>query len=141
MIQEIFFVGLVVGFIYYEFVGITPGGVVAPAYFAMFINQPQKILITLIIALLVWYTIKWLSSHLIIFGRRRLLLALLLGFCLKLIIMNLIQPMSVTQFDLQSIGYIVPGLIANELGRQSFVETISSIGIVTAITYLIVILL
>jgi len=138
---EIFFVGLVVGFIYYEMVGITPGGVVAPAYFAMFITQPLKIVITIAIALIVWQIIKLLSSYFIIFGRRRLLLALLIGFCLKLLVMSWLQPMNIMQLDLQSIGYIIPGLIANELGRQSFVATISSIGIVTIITYLIVLVI
>ena len=137
-ILEIFFIGLIVGFVYYELVGISPGGVIAPAYFAMFIDQPQKILITLLIAIAVWVIIKFASSHLIIFGRRRLLLALLLGFCIKLIVTQWLQPMSFIQIDLQSIGYIIPGLIANELYRQSFVSTISSLAIVTTITYLIV---
>ena len=134
---ELFFIGLVVGFIYYELVGISPGGVVAPAYFAMFITQPQKIVITLIIALIVWQIIKWLSARYIIFGRRRLLLALLIGFCLKMAVMSWIQPMNILQLDLQSIGYIIPGLIANELARQSFTVTFAGIGIVTVITYLI----
>lgn len=140
-ILEIFFIGLIVGFIYYELIGISPGGVIAPAYFSMFIDLPQKILITLLIAFAVWGIIKFASSYLIIFGRRRLLLALLLGFCIKLIIMQWLQPMSFIQIDLQSIGYIIPGLIANELYRQSFVSTISSIIIVTTITYLIVLVI
>ena len=99
MIYEIFFIGLVVGFIYYELVGISPGGVIAPAYFVMFLGQPLKILITIILALLVWVIIKTLSNYFIVFGRRRLLLALLLGFSLKLVINNLIQPMSFVTLD------------------------------------------
>ena len=141
MIYEIFFIGLVVGFIYYELVGISPGGVIAPAYFVMFLDQPLKILITLVLALLVWIIIKTLSNYFILFGRRRLLLALLLGFCLKLVINNLIQPMSFITLDLQSIGYIIPGLIANEFGRQKIMPTLASIGIVSVITYLIVIII
>ncbi len=140
-ILEIFFIALIVGFIYYELIGISPGGVIAPAYFAMFIDQPLKILITLLIAFAVWGIIKFASGHLIIFGRRRLLLALLLGFCIKLIVTQWLQPMSFIQIDLQSIGYIIPGLIANELYRQSFVSTISSIVIVMTITYLIVLVI
>lgn len=140
-LEEIFFVGLVIGFIYYEFTGLTPGGVIAPAYFAMFIEQPNKILMTLIIALIVWIIVKYASSYFIIFGRRRLLICLVLGFSFKLIIASWIQPMPFVQIDLQSVGYIIPGLIANDLGKQSFLETIASIGIVMAITYLIVIII
>ena len=140
-LEEIFFVGLVIGFIYYEFTGLTPGGVIAPAYFAMFIEQPNKILMTLIIALIVWIIVKYASSYFIIFGRRRLLICLVLGFSFKLIIASWIQPMPFVQIDLQSVGYIIPGLIANDLGKQSFLETIASIGIEMAITYLIEIII
>lgn len=141
MIYEIFFIGLVIGFLYYEFVGISPGGVIAPAYFVMFIDQPVKILITIAIAFIVWGIINFLAERFILFGRRKLLLALLLGFTLKVFVMNFIQPLSFITFDLQSIGYIIPGLIANEFGRQKPMPTLASIGVVTSITYLVFILI
>ena len=141
MLYEIFFIGLVLGFIYYEVFGISPGGVIAPAYFVLFIDQPFKILLTLFIAIAVWFAVRFLSNNFIVFGRRRLLLALLLGFTFKLIIMNIIQPMSFINVDLQSIGYIIPGLIANEFGRQGIIPTVSSIAIVTVMTYLVVVLI
>ncbi|MBU1101792.1 MAG: poly-gamma-glutamate biosynthesis protein PgsC [Bacteroidetes bacterium] len=141
MLQEIFFVGLVIGFIYYEIFGISPGGVIAPAYFVLYIDQPFKIVITILISLIVWYLIKLLSDHFIVFGRRRLLIALLLGFTLKVIIMGFIQPIAAFNFDLQSIGYIIPGLIANEYGRQGILPTVSSIGIVMVLTYLVVVII
>lgn len=140
MLIEIFFIGLVVGFIYYEIIGISPGGVIAPAYFALFIHQPQRILVTLFIALVVWIIIRYLSMHLIIYGRRRLLLALLLGFTLKLLLEQGIQGAEFWHLDLQSIGYIIPGLIANEMSRQNILQTLASLGIVMFLTYFIIIL-
>ena len=141
MIVELFLIGLIVGFIFYEFVGVSPGGVVAPAYFALFIFQPDKIFVTLVLSLVIFFIIRFLSSHLIIYGRRKLLLALVLGFLLKLAIDFIIQPMPLIRLDLQSIGYIIPGLIANEMSRQKVVPTLLSIGIVTLITYQIALLL
>ncbi len=140
MLIEIFFIGLVVGFIYYEIIGISPGGVIAPAYFALFIHQPQRILVTLFIALVVWIIIRYLSMHLIIYGRRRLLLALLLGFTLKLLLEQGIQGTEFSHLDLQSIGYIISGLIANEMSRQNVIQTLASLGIVMFLTYFIIIL-
>ena len=135
MITEIFLIGLVVGFLFYEFVGISPGGVVAPAYFALFVFQPNKIVMAIILSLIVFLLIEFLSKHLIIYGRRKLLLALLLSFLLKLCIDIYLQPLSAIKLDLQSIGYIIPGLIANEMTRQKIVPTLLSLGIVTIITY------
>ena len=99
MIIELFLIGLIAGFIFYEFVGVSPGGVVAPAYFALFIYQPDKILVTLVLSIIIFFIIKLLSSRLIIFGRRKLLIALVLGFLLKLAIDYILQPMPVIRLD------------------------------------------
>jgi gamma-polyglutamate biosynthesis protein CapC len=141
MITEIFLIGLVLGFLFYEMVGISPGGVVAPAYLALFIFQPEKIAMTIALSLLILIIIKTLSKYLIIYGRRKLLLALLLSFALKLLIDLYIQPLSAIKFDLQSIGYIIPGLIANEMTRQKVVPTLLSLGIVSLLTYQIALFL
>jgi poly-gamma-glutamate biosynthesis protein PgsC/CapC len=138
MITEIFLIGLVAGFLFYEFVGISPGGVIAPAYCAIFVFQPSKIAITILLSLLIFLILKKLSTQLVIYGRRKLLVALLLSVLLKLLIDVHIQPISAIKFDLQSIGYIIPGLIANEMTRQKVVPTLLSLVIVTIITYQIV---
>lgn len=135
MITEIFLIGLVVGFLFYEFVGVSPGGVVAPAYLALYIYQPGKIAMTIGLAIIIFIVINILSKRLIIYGRRKLLLALLLSFALKLLIDLYIQPLSIIKFDLQSIGYIIPGLIANEMTRQKIIPTLLSLGIVCLLTY------
>lgn len=134
---ELFFIGLIVGFIYYEVVDVSPGGVVAPAYCALYVGEPERILATVLVALVVWATVVLLSRHLIIYGRRRLLLAVLLGFCIKVALLNWLQPEFMFEFNLQSIGYIVPGLIANEMVRQKVIPTLASLGIVTAIIFLV----
>ena len=141
MILEIFLIGLVVGFLFYELVGISPGGVVAPAYFALFIYQPGKIAMTLVITFIVYFLVRFLTTHFVLYGRRKLLLALVLSFCIKLSVEFWVQPMAMIQLDLQSIGYIIPGLVANEMTRQSIIPTLSGLGIVTLITFLITLVL
>ena len=101
----------------------------------------RKILITIIIALAVFGLINLLARSLIIYGRRRLLLSVILGFTLKLIMEYWLQPLAIFQLNLQSIGYIIPGLIANEMGRQKIVPTLAGIGIVTIIIYLTLLIL
>ncbi len=141
MVIETLFIGLIIGFIFYELTGVSPGGVIAPGYFALFIHQPNKIVMTILIALVVWGILELLSRNLIVYGRRKLLLSLLLSFSLKILIEQWIQPLQQFPFDIQSIGYIIPGLIANEMSRQRFVPTISALGIVTAIVFFVVTIL
>lgn len=140
MIVESFFIGLIIGFLFYEIVGISPGGVIAPAYFALYIYQPGKIAVTITIAVLVWLIIIILSRWLIIYGRRKLLIALILGFLIKLIFEFKLPQLSGFQVDLHSIGYIIPGLIGNEMVRQKPVPTLAALGIVTILIYLTLLL-
>jgi poly-gamma-glutamate biosynthesis protein PgsC/CapC len=135
MIIQLFIIGLIVGFIFYELTGISPGGVIAPAYLALFIYEPDKIIMTIVLSLLIFLIIRFLSSHLILYGRRKFLLAVVLSFFLKLLIETQIQTLDIVKPDLQSIGYIIPGLIANEMGRQKIVPTLLGLGIVTLIIF------
>jgi poly-gamma-glutamate biosynthesis protein PgsC/CapC len=141
MIVEALLIGLVIGFLFYEATGVSPGGVIAPGYFALFVHQPERMLATIVVALLVWGVLELLSSRLILFGRRRLLLALLLGFSIKLIIEQWIVPASGLDLELRAIGYLIPGLVGNEIARQGVVPTVAALGSVTVLVYLILLLL
>ncbi len=136
MILQLFILGLIIGFLFYELTGISPGGVIAPAYLALFLYDPGKIAMTLFISLVVFLIIRYLSSATILYGRRKFLIAVLLSFAIKLIIENIIQPMDIMKLDLQSIGYIIPGLIANEMDRQKVIPTLLATGIVTLLVVL-----
>ena len=39
-----FFLGLVLALIYVEVTGISPGGLIVPGYFALYLNQPWPLL-------------------------------------------------------------------------------------------------
>jgi len=137
---EIFLIGLVAGFVFYELTGVSAGGVVAPAYFAISVHEPTRLLVTVAIALVVYGAIRFLSGRLILYGRRRLLLALLLGFVLKLVLERGIQPHPWVSVDLQSIGYIIPGLVGNEMHRQGVAPTLLGLAIVTIFIHLVTLL-
>lgn len=140
MVIEALFIGLVVGFLFYEFVGYSPGGVVAPGYLALFVAEPHRIVVTVILSCVVWGVLRLLSSRLILYGRRHLLLSLLLGFCATRALEQWIQPLGGLALDLQSIGYIIPGLVAHEMARQHVVPTLASLGIVTGFVAMILML-
>jgi gamma-polyglutamate biosynthesis protein CapC len=141
MIIESLFIGLLLGFVFYELTGISPGGVIAPGYFALYVRHPGMIATTLIIACGVWLALEVLAKYTVLYGRRKLLVALLLGFCVKLVIENWIQPLAAVSIDLRSVGYVIPGLVANEMARQKSVPTLASLGIVSLCVYLILQLL
>jgi poly-gamma-glutamate biosynthesis protein PgsC/CapC len=137
VIPELFLVGLIVGFAYYEWVGLSPGGVIPPAYFALFIHEPERILVTAALALIVYGAVRVLQRHTFLYGRRRLLAALLLGFVAKWCAEGVLAPNVSTPFEIHAVGYIIPGLVANDMVRQHVVPTVLSIGIATIIVGLV----
>ena len=52
MIYQAIGIGVMVSFAFYEMVGFSPGGIVVPGYVALFLDQPIRILVTLLVALL-----------------------------------------------------------------------------------------
>ncbi|GAG73731.1 unnamed protein product, partial [marine sediment metagenome] len=71
MQYETFFIGLVVAILYIEVMDIYPGGIIVPAYIALYLDQPFRALATVLIAFLSLYCYKFLSRYLILFGKRR----------------------------------------------------------------------
>ena len=140
MIYQAIGIGIVVSFAFYEIVGLSPGGIVVPGYIALFLDQPVRILVTLLVALLTYFAVNMLSNYIILYGRRRFLAMILVGFILKWLIEGLIIKIPISGIELQSIGYIIPGLIANEMRRQGIFPTLYSLAIVSVIVRLMLLL-
>lgn len=140
MIYQAIGIGVMVSFAFYEIVGFSPGGIVVPGYVALFLDQPIRILVTLLVALLTYFAVKILSNYIILYGRRRFLAMVLVSFLLKWLIEEMIIKMPISGMELRSIGYIIPGLIANEMRRQGIFPTLYSLAIVSILVRLILLL-
>ena len=135
MTFETLMVGLIIALLYIEITGIYPGGIIVPAYFALYLDQPLRILITLAVALLSFYAYKIISRFLILFGKRRFVMFVLLGVMLSQI-WHVISPQFFSSsIELRAIGWIIPGLLANNLEKQRFSVTLASLFVVSIVTY------
>jgi len=130
-------IGMVVGFIFYELVGFSPGGVVVPGYLALTLHSPTKILTTIGVALITYLVVEGFSSFTILYGRRRFITMILIGFFIKWILEEVIIRVSVMHLEIVAIGYVVPGILANEMKRQGIIPTLISTTIVVVIARLI----
>ena len=130
--------GIVLSLLLSETLGVTAGGIIVPGYFALYLQNPIQIITTFFIGIVTYYIIYFMSKYLLIYGRRRLILCLLLGFLIGYILRLFIIDMSL---DINYIGFIIPGLIASWMDRQGIIRTISVILIVASIVHLFLILI
>ena len=140
MIFQAIGAGIAVSFIFFEITGLSPGGMIVPGYIALFFNQPIRIAVTLLVALITYFLVNLLSKYIIIYGRRRFLAMVLLSFLIKWLMERYFVRLPLSPIEIRSIGYIIPGLIANEFKRQGFLPTLFSLGIVSGMVYLILLL-
>ncbi|MCJ7682763.1 MAG: poly-gamma-glutamate biosynthesis protein PgsC [Desulfobacteraceae bacterium] len=135
-------IGLVISLAFSEILGLTAGGMVVPGYVALYLDRPLVIGITLLISYLTYFIVHSLSAVMIIYGRRRTVLMILVGFAMGAVVRSLGHlELPVTTIDLTVIGYIIPGLIAIWIDRQGLVESFSSLIIASVIVRIILILI
>ena len=130
-------IGMVLSLFLTETLGVTAGGIIVPGYIAMNLESPDRLIITFGISILTFLIIKLLSKFIMVYGKRRLVLALLIGFLLGYLSRseNIITA-GLGTTDFMVIGNIIPGLIANWMDRQGVLRTISTVLITAGITKL-----
>ena len=132
-------IGMVLSLLATETLGVTAGGIIVPGYIAMHLDSPSRLIVTFGISIITFLIIKLLGNFILIYGKRRLVLALLIGFLLGYLSRldnNVFNEL--TNMDLVVIGNIIPGLIANWMDRQGVVRTICTILITASVTKLII---
>jgi len=135
MTFETLFIGIIIAVIYIEFMDIYPGGIIVPAYIALYLDQPLKVLVTIAVAFLSLYTYKVLSRYLILFGKRRFVMMVLLGALWAQVWFLVLPHFFASPLELRAIGWLIPGLLANNLEKQKLIPTLASMFTVAVITY------
>ena len=136
MYNEAMLAGIIISMLYTELTGLS-AGLIVPGYLALNLHSPGRLVFTLAVAAGSVGICRVLSSFVILYGRRRFAMLILLSFLLSegLRMANLL-PSGVTV-----IGILIPGIIAREVDRQGFVDSLLSLCITTGILALFFMLL
>jgi poly-gamma-glutamate biosynthesis protein PgsC/CapC len=133
-------IGLVVSLIFTELFGLAAGGMVVPGYLALHMSHPLDVALTVGAGLLTYAIGAGLESFLIVYGRRRTVVMILLGYLIGMSLRWLVEGQVVFDGNPAAvIGYIIPGLIAIWLARQGVVETLASLLTASVVVRLVLI--
>lgn len=135
-------IGLVVSLVFTELFGVAAGGMIVPGYLALGLGKPLDALATVAAGLVTFAIVHTLSSFTIVYGRRRTVLMILVGYLVATGVRALGAGTAAgAALDLAVIGYIVPGLIAIWLDRQGIVETVAALATASAVVRLVLVVL
>ncbi|UCF71720.1 MAG: poly-gamma-glutamate biosynthesis protein PgsC [candidate division WOR-3 bacterium] len=135
-------IGMFLSLILTETIGLAAGGIVVPGYIALVLHNPLQVCATILAGLITYLIIKMLSSYIIIYGRRLLIISILVGYLIAYVTrISPIVTLDGVSFNLQTVGFVIPGLIAYWIARQGIIPTISAMLIVSSLVRLIIIIL
>ena len=136
MLYRTIAMSVVLGFIFSEFLGIATGGLVSAGYLAFFMGSPLRVASTLAVAVLIYLITRLLQKWVIIYCKRRFMTVVLLSIILTWVVEQMTRS-GMTVLDIRMVGFIIPGLIANDMLRQGVVKTLAATSIVAIVIRLV----
>jgi poly-gamma-glutamate biosynthesis protein PgsC/CapC len=134
MAVETLLIGLVLALLWAELTDVSPGGIIVPGYIALSLGQPIRVAATLLAALAALGLFTLLTPRLILYGRRRFVLLVLIGAVLAQA-WTLVLPRTLSApAGVHVIGLIIPGILASTLARQKVLPTLASLLAVSTLT-------
>jgi len=134
---EVSIIGLLVALLFISVTHYYPGGIIVPSYLVLFVDQPLRLLGTLVAALLAFVLYRLASRYLILFGKRRFVFLILMGGLFSYILSYLLPLLFPEAVELRVIGWVIPGLIATNFDRQGLLITTSSMALVITVVFFI----
>jgi poly-gamma-glutamate biosynthesis protein PgsC/CapC len=120
-------IGLAVSLLFSEMFALAAGGMIVPGYLALSLTRPLDVLLTIAAGFTTFAIVHGLSSFMIVYGRRRTVLMILIGYLVGTFLRATIGTVAGPDGEeLRVIGFIIPGLIGIWLDRQGVVETVAA---------------
>ena len=139
MLHKAIGISIILGFLFSEFLGIATGGLVSAGYMAFFMGTPARIISTLALSLIIYSLTLLLQKYIIIYGKRRFMVVVLLSLIgTWLVEQYLSKYLGFIGQDVRMVGFIIPGLIANDMFKQGVVKTLAAVTILSVIIRLII---
>lgn len=124
MLQAAIGLSIVFGFAATELLGLYTGGLISSGYLAFYVEQPYRLASTIALSVVICLIVKLIEKFIILYGRRRFILSVLLGLIGAWAFAEMSYSLNFIAQDMRIIGYMVPGLIANDMLKQGIVKTI-----------------
>jgi len=133
-------VGLVFSLVCYLVTNLSPGGMITPGWLALAVVQDYRqaglIVLTTVAT---FFLVMLLQKIVILYGKRLFAAVVLVGVLLQVTMFLLISRQVPLLFSHQTLGFVVPGLIAYQLVRQRPAATVLATVAVSGATYVVLI--
>lgn len=135
LVRLTFIVGIAVSVLVYEKTHRTTGSLVVPGYIGASLLSPVSLLMTALNAAVTWFLVsKQLPRFAAVFGRTLFVVNIFVSVVLSMLtgpVLGAVLPTAIPRLD--SIGYVIPALIAYDMNRQGPIRTLTTVSVAGAI--------
>ncbi|MFJ9417991.1 MULTISPECIES: poly-gamma-glutamate biosynthesis protein PgsC/CapC [unclassified Streptomyces] len=132
--------GLVFSLVCYLTTNLSPGGMITPGWLALtLVTDAGRAALMIGVTALTYFATKVLQRQVILYGKRLFAAVVLCAVVLQATVMLALQHEFPLLYTTQTLGFIVPGLIAYQLIRQPLAATAISTTAVTLGTYVVLV--
>jgi poly-gamma-glutamate biosynthesis protein PgsC/CapC len=132
IVRFAFVFGICVSMMLYERLHLTTGSIVVPGYIAVFLVYPMVVVATFVNALLSYAIMNhFLRKHFMLYGKTKFTLMALISISIQTIMLK-VSPSGPWLWESNiplfvGAGYVVPALIAHDMGRQGIKRTTKAV--------------
>lgn len=131
-------IGLLFSLVCYLTTNLSPGGMITPGWLALtLVEDLQRAAMVLGVTVLTYVCTLLLQRYIILYGKRLFAAVVLTGVFLQATVMIVLSLEFPLMYTNQTLGFIVPGLIAYQLVRQPKGPTLLATGSVTLMAYVV----
>jgi poly-gamma-glutamate biosynthesis protein PgsC/CapC len=141
MFVEAIGMSLLASLLSFELIGLSPGGLVVPGYLALAASRPQGLAAIAAASLITLVLVRAISEYVVLFSRRRFVCMVLVGLLCMRGLEFLGAGVPGVMPEAIGLGYIVPGLLANDMEKQGILPTLLAAMLATAVIRLALMLL
>ncbi|MGW1074780.1 poly-gamma-glutamate biosynthesis protein PgsC/CapC [Streptomyces sp. NPDC002537] len=130
--------GLLFSLVCYLTTNLSPGGMITPGWLALtLVEDLQRAAMVVGITVLTYLCTLLLQRYVILYGKRLFAAVVLTGVVLQATLYVILQQQFPLMYANQTLGFIVPGLIAYQLVRQPRGATLLATGTVSLANYVV----
>lgn len=129
-------IGVFISLVVEELVGVSTGGMITPAILALHLQNIDVVIYIFLISFLTYLIVeKFLTRHLVLYGKRKFAFMILVALLIKIIGDQLYPMLPFAALAFRGVGAIVPALMANTYAKQGIKFTVPAVVVSTGIVY------
>ena len=129
-------IGLLFALVCYLTTNLSPGGMITPGWLALtLVEDPRKVAVIAAVTVITYLGLRGLQRAVILYGKRLFAAVMMLSVLLSTGLFLVVQRDYPLIFAHETLGFVIPGLVAYQLVRQPPVATVLATSAVSLAAY------